>query len=199
MTLEPRKQQDKIQKQPSTAAVENIANNLNGYRKQKEEVRIENKEEMNFRVAPNLEPVLISNKSPSIDKGSLSPDEVVYNGLDIKTIRPKRRKQKLQAININTKGHIRYASIGEKRPGGESPKASPNHKKKIEFKALIKLLQLKQTLAAGFHTDINYTGMAWEQWKMLKPIMLQLNRRRLRSSPTNNHENIKLERPKDGE
>lgn len=89
---------------------------------------------MNFRVAPNLEPVLISNKNPSIDQGSLSPDEVVYDGLDIKTIRPKRRKWKLQARNINTKGHIRYASIGEKRPGGESPMPSPNHKKKSNLK-----------------------------------------------------------------
>lgn len=38
MALEPRKQQDKSQKQPSTTVVENITDSLSGYRKQREEV-----------------------------------------------------------------------------------------------------------------------------------------------------------------
>lgn len=44
-------------------------------------------------MAPNLKPVLISNKSPSKDQGNLSPDEVVYDEPDIKTTRPMKKME----------------------------------------------------------------------------------------------------------
>lgn len=64
MILEPRKQYDTMQKQPSIATAANIADNPSGYGKQREEAGTESRVGANLRVVATLESNTISSQSP---------------------------------------------------------------------------------------------------------------------------------------
>lgn len=92
MTLEPRKQRDNSQKQSSLMAAENVADNINAYERQGKEAKKKNWKNTSKKLVLNLALGQIPNTSLSQENENLSSDEVVYDGPNTNTIRPKRRK-----------------------------------------------------------------------------------------------------------
>lgn len=125
MTLEPRKQQDTRQKQPSLMTAENSADSTEVYNKGGKELW----EDTSNKLAPNLEPKQTLDASLSQESGDLNLEGVIDNGPSSKALRPKRRKWKLQARSARNKGNGKKRLIVGKRPACDSIKQSPSHKR----------------------------------------------------------------------
>ena len=73
-------------------AAENVADNINAYGRRGKEAKKKNWKNTSKKLVLNLALGQIPNTSLSQENKNLSSDEVVYDGPNTNTIRPKRRK-----------------------------------------------------------------------------------------------------------